>query len=260
MAGDDQADSLTDVDALLAEAASTPVDGWDLSRFGDRLVTSGPPWDFAAIVARACAGAESLLDLGTGGGEWLAALPSRPPRTVATESWPPNVPVARARLAPLGVDVVATEGAPDNVDQNGDEPALPFADASFAVVCARHESYVPSEVARVLAPGGVFVTQQVGGDYRGFRDLLGLDRGAPSRWTQAFATQQLEAAGLEVVDGAEGVERVTFADVGALAWYLRAIPWVVPGYEIAMLRARPPLLPATVEQPAFWLEARGRRS
>ena len=98
MAGDDQAYPLRSVDALLAEAAATPVDGWDFGRFGDRLTTSGPGWDFAAIVAARCAGAGSLLDLGTGGDEWLSSLPARPDRTVATESWLPNVPVARARL------------------------------------------------------------------------------------------------------------------------------------------------------------------
>lgn len=231
------------------------MDGWDFTRFGDRLVTTGPGWDFAAIVVARCAGASSLLDLGTGGGEWLAALTARPPRTVATESWPPNVPVARARLEPLGVEVVATEGAPDNVDQAGVTPRLPFADASFDVVCSRHESYVPAEVARVLASGGVFVTQQVGGDYRAFRQLVGLDPGEPSRWTLAFASRQLEAAGLRVVDGAEGVERVTFADVGALGWYLRAIPWVVPDFELDELRVVHERMPATVEQPAFWLAA-----
>ena len=59
MAGDDPKHSLTSVDELLAEAAATPVDGWDFGRFGDRLTASGPGWDFAAIVACACAGAAS---------------------------------------------------------------------------------------------------------------------------------------------------------------------------------------------------------
>ena len=167
------------------------------------------------------------------------------------------MPVARARLEPLGVEVVATEGAPDNVEQTGSLPRLPFADRSFDVVSSRHESYVATEVARVLADGGVFLTQQVGGDYRGFRELVGLEPGSPSRWTLAFAAAQLEAAALRVVDGAEGVERVTFTDVGALGWYLRAIPWVLPGFELDALRTVQQQLPATVEQPAFWLRATG---
>lgn len=261
MAGDDRPRALSDFDALLAEAASTPVGGWDFSRFGDRLCALPRPWDFARIVAQQAASAGTMLDLGTGGGEWLAALETRAPRTVATESWSPNVPVARARLAPLGVDVVETVGAPDNVAQAGELPSLPFGNASFELVCSRHESYVAAEVARVLAPGGIFLTQQTGGDYGDFHELLGRERPAVAEpaWTLAFATAQLEAAGLVVEDGAESFEEIRFADVGALAWYLRAIPWVVPGFTIAGYReelrelvARAPL---GAKQPTFWLRA-----
>ncbi len=205
-------------------------------------------------------GAASLLDVGTGGGEWLAALPVRPVRTVATESWSANVPVARGRLGPLGVELVETPGAPDNVVQRDALPALPFEDASFDVVCCRHGAYVAAEVARVLVPGGTFVTQQVGGDYRGFDDLLGIARrSAPDpAWDLAFATRQLADAGLEVVDGAEGHEETVFADAGVLAWYLRRVPWAVDGFTIDGFREplRRLRTPARVRQPAFWLEAR----
>jgi SAM-dependent methyltransferase len=261
VAGDDRARSLSDFDALLAEAASTPVDGWDFSRFGDRLRALPRPWDFARIVSDEASRSATMLDLGTGGGEWLAALETRAPRTVATESWPPNVPVARERLAPLGIDVVETAGAPDNVAQAGELPSLPFADASFELVCSRHESYVAAEVARVLVPGGVFLTQQTGGDYGDFHELLGRERPvvAEPAWTRAFAAAQLEAAGFVVEDGAESFEEIQFADVGALAWYLRAIPWVVPGFTIAgyreALRELSARSPFVARQPTFWLRA-----
>jgi hypothetical protein len=101
---------MTAVDALLAEAEAHPVEGWDFSWLGPRAVSQMPPWDFAAIVERRARGAADLLDLGTGEGGWLAALPGRPARTVATEAWPPNVEVARRRLEPLGIAVVAGTG------------------------------------------------------------------------------------------------------------------------------------------------------
>jgi cyclopropane fatty-acyl-phospholipid synthase-like methyltransferase len=66
------------------------------------------PWDYTATVLEHARRSPDLLDLGTGGGEWLAALPYRPARTVATEAWPPNVSVARGRLKPLGTEVVRT--------------------------------------------------------------------------------------------------------------------------------------------------------
>ena len=146
---------MTTFDALLAEAETHPVEGWDFSWLGERVVMQPPPWDFAGIVESRASRAADLLDLGTGGGEWLASLSERPARTVATEAWPPNVDVARRRLEPLGVEVVAVESAPDNVDQPPGlaAPTLPFGDESFSLVVSRHESYVAAEVARVLRPG-----------------------------------------------------------------------------------------------------------
>jgi hypothetical protein len=209
-----------------------------------------------------------LLDIGTGGGEWLAAQPNRPPRTVATESWPPNVDVAGARLRPLGVTVVRDEGALDNVDQAAHEARgrLPFPARSFALVASRHASFVASEVSRVLISGGAFVTQQVGGTYDDFHEMLGLEPPTPParRWDLDLATAQLADAGLQVVDGAEATEVARFADVGALAWYLRAIPWTVRGFSIEESRARLAELhrrtaiagPLVARLPAFWVAAR----
>jgi SAM-dependent methyltransferase len=228
--------------------------GWDLAQLGARISIDGPAWDFTAIVAAHARRAKSMLDVDTGGGEWLASLEHRPTHTVATESWPPNIAVARERLGALGIEVVAAQGVPDNVDQRGGEPPLPVAGASFELVTARHAAYVPREIARVLAPAGTFLTQQVGGDYGDFYDALGLPRPQlERRWTLEAATAQLQEAGLTVVDGAEGEERTTFADAEALEWYLAAVPWTVPdrhGAELNRVR-----MPLRVRLPAFWLRA-----
>src|SRR5690349_15430472 len=111
---------------LLEEAERRRLRGWDLSY--DGRITSAPPWDFEAIADACIAESPDLLDMGTGGGEWLSQRPFPPGRTVATEAWPPNVALARARLAPLGAQVVAVVGAPDNADQAQAHalPALPF--------------------------------------------------------------------------------------------------------------------------------------
>jgi SAM-dependent methyltransferase len=254
-------------DALVAEAESRPVRGWDFSWLGDRMTTKPLPWSFGEIVVRHARRSPDLLDLGTGGGEWLGALPYRPPRTVATEGWEPNVHVARARLAPLGVAMVPADPALDNADQAPDERRgrLPFDDESFHLVSARHEAFVANEVARVLIPGGRFLTQQVGGDYGDFHRLLDLpEPPRPARgWNLARAIEQVEAAGLGVVDSREGEQTISFADVGGLAWYLKAVPWTVPGFSVAVHRQRLANLHArisregavSVRMPAFWLEA-----
>jgi SAM-dependent methyltransferase len=258
---------VADLDRLLEEAETTPTHGWDLARLGDRISIHPPAWDFTQIAEEHAQRAADLLDLGTGGGEWLASLRHRPPRTVATEAWPPNVDVAGRRLRPLGITVVAVEGAADNADEAPGETRgrLPFPSASFELVSSRHESFVATEVARVLVPGGFFLTQQTGGDYGGFYDALGLPRPTrPDRsWDLELARDQLEAAGLRVVESASGREETLFADAGALAWYLRAIPWVVDGFSLDRHRASLERLqrridaegPLAIGQPSFWLKA-----
>jgi SAM-dependent methyltransferase len=251
----------------LKEEDMLPVEGWDLGALGDRISIAPPPWDFDQTVVRHARAAPDLLDIGTGGGEWLASLAHRPPRTVATEGWPPNVDVAGRRLRPLGITVVACEPAPDNVDQVPDEPRgrLPFPSGSFALVTSRHESFVASEIARVLVRDGVFLTQHVGGDYGDFYEALELPRPPvpQRRWGLTLAGEQLASAGLRAVSSDEGTEVTSFADIGALAWYLKLIPWTVEGFSIETHRLQLERLheriaangPLSMRLPAFWLKA-----
>jgi SAM-dependent methyltransferase len=258
-----------ELDGLLDEAERQPFAGWDFSWLAGRVQVQPLPWDFEALVAEQVATSPDLLDMGTGGGERLSRLTNRPALTVATEAWAPNVPVAAQRLRPLGITVVHVEGAPDNTDQPPDPIVgrLPFVDASFHVVTNRHESFVASEVARILAPGGHFLTQQVGNvwtdDFHRLFDLP-LPPRPTGRWELALAQAQVKAAGLEIVARGEDEEQRAFLDVGALAWYLKAIPWTIPGFTIDGFRPRLALLyrriqaegPLTVRLPHFWLHAR----
>jgi SAM-dependent methyltransferase len=204
-----------------------PFAGWDFSHVADRLVEQQPPWSYEAMAKPLMRGAGSLLDLGTGGGEVLSGLKDAfPPRVAAAEAYPPNVAVARARLGPLGVAVVpyeATEAA----------APLPFADSSFDVILSRHEAFDPSEVARVLTPGGAFLTQQVDG--RSLSDLLRLFETAP-QWpdvTLPRLSDRLATAGLAIEDGREWWGAMVVRDVGALVYFLKAVPWEVPGFSVA---------------------------
>ena len=256
-------DAAPSLDDLLDEAERRPLVGWDVG-YGGRIVTARPAWDFEAMVDARIRASPDLLDMGTGGGEWLSRRPFPKGCTVATEGWAPNVPVAQARLAPLGVRVVAVEGAPDNADQMdaSELPSLPFADAAFHLVTNRHEAFVAADVARVLAPGGTFLTQQIGSDFDApMRALLGLAPQPPRpAWNLAVAERQVRAAGLQVAASGEGEARMTFADVGALAWYLINLPWTLPGVPREDWRPRLEALhgggPLGVGQPIFWLEAR----
>jgi SAM-dependent methyltransferase len=257
-----------ELEHLLADAERQPVIGWDFSWLDGRREVQPAPWSFATIVLEQARQSPGLLDMGTGGGEWLSRLPVLPGRTVATEGWAPNVPIAARRLRSRGVPVVHIEGARDNASQRTDEPSgrLPFKNGSFHVISNRHEAFVAAEVARVLAPGGRFLTQQVAdGAADDFHRLLDLPVPPPSPrpWRLALAVAQVELAGLEIVASEDGAEQHAFADVGALAWYLKASPWMVPGFSIEAFRPRLATLheriqahgPLVVRQPLFWLAA-----
>ena len=256
-----------DFESLIAEAQAQPLIGWDFSWISKRVATRPLPWDYPSLLVKSARRSPDMLDLDTGGGELLAGLPYRPERTVATESYPPNVFVAARRLHPLGVPVIEVEGAPDNNVQTDEVKGhLPFRNGTFHLVVNRHASFVAKEVSRILVPGGTFITQQVGEQrYNDFHQLLGMPPPAPSSrpWTLDLAKAQLEAADLHVKESAIGNEVMSFSDIGAFAWYLKNIPWIVDGFSVLGHRTRLKELHFRIQkrgllrvrQSRFWLEA-----
>jgi SAM-dependent methyltransferase len=163
--------------------------------------------------------------MGTGGGERLLLLkPHWPKKVVVTEDYPPNVELASARLKPLGVQIKVVELTA--------EGALPFADGEFELVLNRHSGLNPSEVARILACGGTFLTQQIDG--RWAYDLAVIF-GAEPLWPECtLATYQnlLAETGLTLASAQEWSGNLGFTDVGAIVYYLKAVPWTVPGFSV----------------------------
>lgn len=215
------------LESWLREEAE-PFRGWDFSHLRGRWQEEHPQWSYTDLARAALRGARSAVDLGTGGGERLSQLADAfPPRMFATEAYPPNVAIARDRLAPLGVMVVQYRSE----DLIGGP--LPFANGSLDVVLDRHESYDAREVARVLAPGGRFLTQQVDGE--SLADLLarfGSQPPVPEVKLARFVTDA-ERAGLCVERAERWWGESAFRDVGALVHYLKALPWEVPDFSVA---------------------------
>ncbi len=247
-----QAGTVAGFDELVTEALTAPFSGWDFSWLDRRSRTEPLPWDYSARVAALARSARTMLDMGTGGGETLSGLPDRAPRTIATEAWPPNVPVAGRRLLPLGIPVIQSEAARDNMDQNGanDGGRLPFRDGSLDLICNRHESFLAPEVSRVLAPGGTFVTQQV--DYHDNDDLaqiLGIETPEePDSWI-GLAERQVTETGLVIEEAARADQRIRFDDIAAIVFYLKAVSWSIPGYSLEKHRDR---LHALYEDTSAW--------
>ena len=197
-----------------------PTSGWDFSSI-DAVVDGEPPWSYEALARRVLAGAGSALDMGTGGGEVLLTLrDALPADTVATEGWPPNVPVATDALAPHGIAVVPYDSE--------DDERMPFEDRRFDVVLDRHESYVAREVFRVLRPGGVFLTQQVDGrDFAESQELFGGATAYPHITLERLRAEA-EDAGFVVEEDGDWSGTMRFPDVASFVSYVRVVPWQVP--------------------------------
>ncbi len=208
---------------LVADALAQPFTGWDF-RFLDGRYTEGTTsWDYREVLKRRLAGAGAYLDLGTGGGELVASVAPLPPRSVVTEGYRANLQVALRRLAPLGAGVVLSF-CDDNAAGEAQRGSLPFRDSTFDLVSDRHEAFVAAESARVLRPGGTFVTQQVGSDNDiELGRLLGETGRQGEPWDLPRAVGQVEGAGMTVTESGEEQVRSRFLDVGAMAYYLKAV-------------------------------------
>jgi SAM-dependent methyltransferase len=224
-------------DDLVAEGESVDVQGWDFSWFEGRASEERPPWGYARMLGERMAALAGVpgaaaLDLQTGGGEVLAAIPDGPPALAATESWPPNIELARRNLARIGAQVVAVDELDD----------LPFPDGSFNLVVSRHPVDVRwDEVARVLKPGGTYFSQDVGhgsaGELTDFMMGPQPEPEGPNRdpkWSVIGAEQ----AGLTVIDLRVFRGRMEFGDVAAVIAFLRKVIWIVPGFTATTYRDR----------------------
>jgi SAM-dependent methyltransferase len=224
---------------LVAEGAAVPVAGWDFSWFDGRATEERPSWGYARMMAGRMARARAALDIQTGGGEVLAGLPHPPPVLAATESWPPNLRIARENLAPVGATGI----------EAADDADLPFAAESFDLVVSRHPTEVRwGEIARVLRPGGTYLSQQVGaGSNRELTEFMmgpqPVRPGSSARW----AAGQAERAGQAVGDLREEALRTVFNDIAAVVYFLRKVLWTVPGFTVEGYRDRLRLLHGKIQ-------------
>jgi len=243
---------------FLGEAEAEPVEGWDFSWFEGRATEERPSWGYSELLGDRMTKASAALDLQTGGGEVLAQIPHPPKLLVATEGWPPNAEVARRNLTPLGATVV-------EVAEDAD---LPFADESFDLVVSRHPIVANwHEIARVLRPGGTYLSQRVGaGSNRELSEALMGPLPPVDENSTRKAAAAAEAACLTVVDLQAESLRVVFDDIGAVAYFLRKVPWTVPGFTIDKYRPRLAKLhekiqaegPFVTHSQRFLIEARKR--
>lgn len=144
------------------------------------------------------------------------------------------MPIARERLGPLGVTIVDVSDDPIDACRS-------FADGEFDLVINRHEYSNPTELRRILSAGGLFITQQVGD-----RNNVELNEWLlpdapeddPDEWRVETAVRQLAEAGFRTIEAQETFPAARFMDIGAVVYYLKAVPWQVEGFSVDTFRDR----------------------
>ena len=208
-----------------AEEEIAHIHGWDFSHIEGRYMEEDDlPWDYREEILRYLKPEMRILDMDTGGGEFLLSLNHPYENTAATENYPPNVDLCRDTLLPLGIDFRAADG----------KGVLPFEDAFFDMVINRHGDFNPNEIHRVLKPGGLFITQQVGAEND--RELVELlcgqtDLPFPNQYLKITA-DRFSQTGFEILNCQECFRPIRFYDVGALVWFARIIEWEFPGFSV----------------------------
>ena len=198
--------------------------GWDFSHIRGRWISEALPWDYHKILLSYLKNTDKLLDMETGGGEFLLSLKHPYGLTTVTEAYPPNVKLCKKELEPLGI----------TVSQVYDDKRLPIENESFDIVINRHGAFDPDEAGRVLKRGGYFITQQVGGKNNNdlsYRVINNLILPYPEH-TLENNISTLKKAGFEIIKAEEAFSSIRFFDVGAFVYFAKIIEWEFPGFSV----------------------------
>lgn len=191
--------------------------GWDFSHIEKRWEHEQIPWDYKEIVFKYIKSSDELLDMGTGGGEFLLTLNHPYNLTSVTEAYPPNVELCKNKLSPLGIEV----------KQVFDDSDIPCETNKFDIVINRHEAFNVDEISRILKSGGYFITQQVGG--RNNNDLSEklIDGFKPlfPKHDLKNNIKLLHKKGFKIILSDETFPKTKFYDIGALVYFAKVIEW-----------------------------------
>lgn len=197
--------------------------GWDFSYINNRTEEEEIPWNYREIIERLINNESVMLDMGTGGGEFLIALNPKAKKVCATEGYAPNVELSRKRLEPMGIQVT----------QVFEDEHLGFEDETFDLVINRHEAFDLNEVKRILKKDGIFITQQVGCENNKELSRFLLDKEFVSEGDSlSKVLEKCRENDLEVLESKEAFLKNYFLDIGALVYYAKIISWEFPEFTV----------------------------
>lgn len=198
--------------------------GWDFSHIDDRWHVEELPFDYKKVVMTYLKDQDTLLDMGTGGGEFLLSLNHPYAKTYATEGYKPNLDYCMEKLTPLGVEV-------KGIRRDG---KIPFDDDQFDVIINKHSTFDIEEVKRVLKKDGIFITQQIGAlNNQELSRRFIKDFELPSKASHLHIQEEaFRKHGFDIVDGVEYFPSQKFYDIGALVFFCKIIVWEFPDFSV----------------------------
>ena len=210
----------------LKEEKKAHIHGWDFSHiYGRYSEEENLPWDFRTVINKYLKNNMKLLDMETGGGEFLLSLNHPKHNTSAIEGYQPNVELCKKVLLPLGIDFKEADG----------DEKIPFENEYFDIITNRHGAYNVTELKRVLKKDGIFITQQVGAENdRELVEML-LPKYKDLPYAEHYLNikqQEISEQGFEILESGETFQPIKFFDTGALVWFAKIIEWEFPNFSV----------------------------
>ncbi len=209
----------------IAEEKIAHIKGWDFSHINDRYEEETDlSWNYKEIIEQHLKPTHKILDIDTGGGEFLLTLNHPYSQISATEGYAPNIKFCEDKLLSLGINFKAADGL----------EKLPFENESFDLIINRHGDFNIQEITRLLKKDGLFITQQVGAENdRELVELLlgNVDLPFPEQYLNKIS-EEFKNAGFEILEGKEEFKPIKFYDVGALVWFAKIIEWEFPNFSV----------------------------
>jgi ubiquinone/menaquinone biosynthesis C-methylase UbiE len=195
------------------------LEGWDFSQINTSY--DPIPWDYTSIVRSYLRPTDKVLDIGTGGGEIFLSFASYLREGIGVDHNPTMIETAKrnqANLAYRNIEFVEMDGG-----------SLQFEANEFDMVILRHLRVYVDEIARVLRPGGYFITQLVG--KRSSKNILEAfgwtaDSFGPDWWQSVGElVQPFQNGDCHIVALGEYDVKYWFKDIPSLMFWMMSVPW-----------------------------------
>ncbi len=199
--------------------------GWNFDSIAKWKHEEPLTWSYSSIVKEYIQPNLKILDMGTGGGEFLLTLKPYAGSTFATEGYLPNYKYSKEKLKSYGIELIYVK----------EDLKLDFEDDFFDVIINRHEAFDTKEVKRVLKTGGMFITQQVGGTNNSTFAKREFDITSKYSVDATFMQDEidkLKRSGFDILESKEIFPYLRFTNVGAFVYFAKIIEWEFPGFSV----------------------------